>query len=178
VKGSTPTSVAIAPLKPEHFALVARWLAQPDLARWLTSDWRAAPAQPTTIAMCARQKRSRLFLISSDGEPCGLVALADLDAADGTGMVWYALGDAALAGRGIASAAVRELVAIAFGELGLRSVYAWIMEDNVASRRVLLRAGFREAGRIRQATVSGERRVDRVYFDLIADGTDDPPAAV
>jgi RimJ/RimL family protein N-acetyltransferase len=161
--------VTIAPLSAEHFGLVAGWLAQPGIARWLTSDWRAAPAQPTTIAMCVRQKRSRLYLVSSDGEPCGLVALADLDPADGTSMIWYVLGDAAFAGRGIASSAVRELVKIAFAEFGLRSVYAWVMEDNVASRRVLVRAGFREAGRIRQATVSGTTPVDRLYFDLIAD---------
>jgi hypothetical protein len=42
------------------------------------------------------------------------------------------------------------------------------MEDNAASHRVLQKAGFREAGRIRRAASSGGRQVDRIYFDLIA----------
>ena len=50
----------------------------------------------------------------------------------------------------------------------LQSIYAWIMEDNVASQRVLEKAGFSPAGRIRRATCSGDRQVDRVYFDIVA----------
>jgi RimJ/RimL family protein N-acetyltransferase len=52
--------------------------------------------------------------------------------------------------------------------MGLASIYAWIMEDNAASQRVLQKAGFREAGRIRCAACSGGRQVDRIYFDLVA----------
>jgi RimJ/RimL family protein N-acetyltransferase len=36
--------------------------------------------------------------------------------------------------------------------MGLASMYAWTMEDNMASRSVLQKAGLHEAGRIRCAT--------------------------
>jgi [ribosomal protein S5]-alanine N-acetyltransferase len=94
--------------------------------------------------------------------------LADIDFADATAMVWYVLGDSAFSKRGIASEAVKQLVRKSFHELKLQSLYAWIMDDNTASARVLQKVGFREAGRIRRATSSNGRQVDRIYFDLIA----------
>jgi ribosomal-protein-alanine N-acetyltransferase len=97
----------------------------------------------------------------------GLVALSEIDLVDRVAMVWYALGKAELSGRGIATAAVRQLTDVAFGEMALASVYAWVMEGNVASRRVLEKVGFREAGRLRQASLHGRQQVDRLYFDLV-----------
>ena len=49
-------------------------------------------------------------------------------------------------GRGYATEAVRQAVDAAFGELGLHRVQAAVMPRNVASVRVLEKAGFREEG--------------------------------
>ena len=57
----------------------------------------------------------------------------------------------------------------AFKDLGLRSLYAWAMEDNAPSRRVLEKAGFKISGRLRNAAVSAGKQVDRVYFDILPD---------
>jgi len=157
----------IEDLSPDQFALVASWLTRPDTNRWLTGEWRGRQVEPTTIAIAVRSKRNRLFLVRTDGNPSGLVALADIDLPDGTAMVWYALGDLQLAGRGVTSRAVRLVAEVAFNSLGLSSLHAWIMEDNVPSRRVLQKSGFRDAGRLREASRSGERLVDRLYFDLL-----------
>lgn len=119
------------------------------------------------VAITVRNRRNRLFLVRFAGEPAALVALADLEVADRTAMVWYFLGDETLAGRGVVSGAVRQLAALAFEELGLASLYAWAMEDNVASQRVLLSAGFRDAGRLRKSACSAGEQVDRIYYDLV-----------
>ena len=115
-----------------------------------------------------RNRKNRLFLDRYDGQLCGLIALADIDPADKTAMVWYVLGEQNLSGRGITSDAIGQLARLSFGQIGLASVYAWIMQDNTASQRVLHRVGFGEAGRIRCAASSAGHQVDRVYFDLIA----------
>jgi ribosomal-protein-alanine N-acetyltransferase len=47
-----------------------------------------------------------------------------------------------VAGRGAASAALRELCRIAKDELGLRTLRAITGHDNIASQRVLERSGF------------------------------------
>ncbi len=80
-----------------------------------------------------------------------MVGLAEIDLADRLAMVWYLLGEGRFAGRGITSEAVRQVARIGFSDLGLAAIYAWIMEDNVASRRVLEKGGFRERGSLRQA---------------------------
>ena len=160
--------ITIQALNPEHFGLVARWLSKPEINRWLTAEWRDRAVNASLIAIAARSRRNKLFLVRCSDEPCGLVALANINAADKTAMVWYVLGEQELSGRGITSEAVTQLTRFCFGEMGLASVYAWIMEENMASRSVLEKAGLREAGRIRCAASSGGRQVDRIYFDLIA----------
>lgn len=165
---------SIEDLAPDHFETVAAWLSRPEINKWLTGEWRDREVVATTIAVAVRNKRSRLFLVRHEGAPCGLVALADIDLADRTAMIWYILGEANLSGRGITSEAVRLLAKEAFGSGGVSSLYAWIMEDNVPSRKVLEKAGFREAGRIRGATRSSGRQVDRVYFDLLPAGATRP----
>jgi RimJ/RimL family protein N-acetyltransferase len=158
--------IAIEPLTPEHFAVVAEWLSKPGVNGWLTSDWRDRTADPMLIGVAVRNKRSRFYLVRADGSPCGLVALADWDVTDKVAMIWYVLGDPESGGRGVISEAVRQLIQIAFGTLGLESLYAWIVDDNTRSRRVLERNGFREVGRLRSAVTREGRRLDRVYFDL------------
>jgi RimJ/RimL family protein N-acetyltransferase len=157
----------IESLEPDHFEDVAHWLSRPEISRWLSGEWRGQEATPTLLAITARSRRNKLYLVRHDSFPCGLVALADIDLADRLAMVWYLLGDDRLKGRGIISEAVSQLTRRCFAELSLESLYAWIMEDNVASRRVLEKTGFRECGRFRKAACSNGTQVDRVYFDLI-----------
>lgn len=52
-----------------------------------------------------------------------------------------------LRGKGLATAAVRELLQIAFSDTGVVEVYAETAGDNVPSRRVVEKAGFRHLGR-------------------------------
>lgn len=159
---------SIEELIPEHFELAAGWLSNPDINRWLTAEWRGRIVTPTLMAMVLRNKRNRIFLVRYNGQPCGLTGLSDIDTADATAMVWYVLGDHTFSGRGITTDAVKQMARLSFNEMGLASLYAWIMEDNGPSERILQQAGFRKAGRIRDAASSGGSQVDRIYFDLIA----------
>ena len=158
--------IGIEPLTPEHFATVAGWLSKSEINQWLTSEWRGRVIDPTLIGVAVRNKRSRFFLVRSDGVPCGLVALADWDPNDKIAMIWYALGDPASGGRGVITQAVRLLVRVALDVLDIEALHAWIVADNERSRKVLEKNGFREVGRLRQAAVHNGRRLDRVYFDL------------
>jgi RimJ/RimL family protein N-acetyltransferase len=164
--------ITIEPLVPDQFQLVAEWLSQPEINRWLSGEWRGRTVTSVTVAIAVRNRKNLLFLVRHGKRPCGLAALADIDAADATAMVWYLLGDSTLAGRGITSRAVRQLARLAFRELKLASVYAWAMEDNIASVRVLRKAGFHQVGSIRCAASYNGRQVDRVYFDLISSECD------
>lgn len=153
-------------LTPEHFEDVAKWLSDREINQWLSGEWRGRTVDPVAIGIAVRNKRNRLYLVRCDDEPCGLVALAEWDAADNLAMVWYVLGKAPLGSQGITTEAVRQLIELSWTELGIESLYAWVMEDNARSRRVLEKAGFKEAGRLRRAARRGDRQLDRIYFDL------------
>jgi len=165
--------VTIEPLAADEFSIVARWLSQPENHKWLSSEWRNPNINPSVVAMGTRNKKNRFYLARYEGQPCALVALADLDLADRIAMVWYVLGTKQAAGRGITSTAVRLLLDVAFDELQLESVHAWVMEDNIASRRVLEKAGFRLAGRLRGAGSHDGQQVDRIYFDKLRSERDE-----
>jgi len=158
----------IEDLTQPHFDLVATWLSNREINRWLTAEWRDEVATAVLVAVMIRNKKNRVFLVRWNGQPVALTALADIDSADATAMVWYLLGDSALSGRDIVSNALKQMARKCFQELKLESLYGWVMEDNLASARVLQKAGFREAGRLRRAACSNGRRVDRIYFDLLA----------
>ncbi|MFG3101740.1 GNAT family N-acetyltransferase [Streptomyces sp. NPDC048182] len=83
-------------------------------------------------------------LVDGSGEVLGRVNLVDL--ADGGADLGYRIAERA-AGRGLATAAVREVCVLAAGRYGLGTLRAATTLDNAASRAVLARTGF---------TVSGE----------------------
>jgi RimJ/RimL family protein N-acetyltransferase len=61
-------------------------------------------------------------------------------------------------GRGYATEVGRELLAIAFGDLGLRRVDADAYAENAASNRVLARLGMRHEGTIRAHSLGKDGR--------------------
>ncbi|WP_108990743.1 GNAT family N-acetyltransferase [Streptomyces coelicoflavus] len=82
-------------------------------------------------------------LVAQDGSVLGRFNLYDLD--DGSARLGYRVGQQA-AGRGVATATVRELCGIAAARHGLRTLRAAASHDNAASRKVLVNAGFVPAG--------------------------------
>jgi RimJ/RimL family protein N-acetyltransferase len=70
-------------------------------------------------------------------------------------------------GQGIASAAVKILSEWAFDRLGLERLQLSIRPDNVASRRVAEKAGYRYEGTLRSTKVIRGRRVDAALYSLL-----------
>src|SRR5688572_13505980 len=133
--------VTIEPLPAAEFESAARWLATPQINQWLTGEWRSTAVNASLIAVAVRNRRNRFFLMRHEGNAAGLVALSNIEELDRTAMIWYALGRQDLGGKGIATAAVKQLARVAFDEMRFASVHAWVMEGNVASQRVLEKAG-------------------------------------
>ncbi len=69
---------------------------------------------------------------------------------------------------GLATAAVREIVAVAFGELGLHRVQAGTLPHNAGSQRVLERNGFARIGVAPAYLSIAGRWQDHVLFQVVA----------
>ena len=77
--------------------------------------------------------------------------------------------DGARNGRGLATGAVRELLAFAFGDLELHRIEAATLLDNVPSQRVLEKSGFERIGLARRYLRIDDEWRDFLLFQRLAD---------
>ncbi|MGQ4417563.1 GNAT family N-acetyltransferase [Streptomyces sp. SAS_269] len=92
-------------------------------------------------------------LVAEDGSVLGRFNLYDLE--DGTARLGYRVAER-VAGRGVATATVRELCRIATARHGLRTLRAATSHENAASRKVLTKAGFVPVGPATPADLGGK----------------------
>jgi len=93
-------------------------------------------------------------LVADDGSVLGRFNLNF--AGDGIAELGYRVAQHA-AGRGVATATVRELCQLAATRHGLRTLRAATSRDNLASQKVLAKAGFTPAGAADPAHVGGKQ---------------------
>ena len=112
------------------------------------TEWHIALLVEQEAGLCACY-----VLVGDDGSVLGRYNLYDIR--DGTAVLGYRVAER-VAGRGVATAAVRELCQLA-AQHGLRTLKAATSHDNVASQRVLAKAGFRPAGPADPADIGGKQ---------------------
>ncbi|QNE22480.1 GNAT family N-acetyltransferase [Kribbella qitaiheensis] len=99
-------------------------------------------------ALLAEQETGTIqfhLLVDDAGQVIGRMNL--IDVADGAADLGYRIAEKA-AGRGVATAAVKELLALAAAEYGLESLRAATTVTNLASQTVLTRCGFVPSGEV------------------------------
>src|SRR5262249_21994915 len=107
------------------------------------------------------------FAIEFQGEAVGGIGLKPgTDVERVSAEVGYWLGERVW-GRGLATAAVRALVAHAFATTVLTRLFALPFADNAASRRVLEKAGFHLEGLLRKSAIKQGRIVDQTLYGCI-----------
>lgn len=117
--------------------------AVPDRGEEFFTDYPKRHA--ALLAMQAAGTDRFHVLLDDGGVLAGRVNLVDIT--DGGAELGYRIGQG-FAGRGAATDAVRQAVALAGGAYGLRRLRAETTLDNHGSRKVLLRNGFTPTGEI------------------------------
>jgi ribosomal-protein-alanine N-acetyltransferase len=92
-------------------------------------------------------------LVAEDGSVLGRFNLYGFE--DGTAVLGYRVAQH-VAGRGVATATVRELCRLAAARHGLRTLRAATSRDNAASQKVLTKAGFVPVGPADPASLGGK----------------------
>ncbi|NLM15557.1 MAG: GNAT family N-acetyltransferase [Clostridiaceae bacterium] len=115
-----------------------------------------------------------IFAVRVDGWLVGLLNLDGLDWPNGHSEIGIALTEPAARGHGLAAEALTLMIRYAFDELGLKRIWARVIEPNTASRKLFETLNFTLEGRLRQHIL---RRGD--YHDMLIYGllnTDQQPA--
>lgn len=108
-------------------------------------------------ALLAEQEagvRACYVLVTEDGSVLGRFNLMDIE--DHAATLGYRVAQQ-VAGRGVATATVRELCVLAAARHGLRTLRAATSSQNVASQKVLTRAGFVPVGPADPADIGGKQ---------------------
>lgn len=147
---------------------------QEHLYRWLpfaTPGYSASDAEEF-IRRSMRQYAEGLGFqcaIVCDGELAGSIGFHAIDWANATTAIGYWIARP-FEGRGLVTRSVRALIGHAFGELGLSRIEIRAEPDNLRSRSVAERLGFKEEGTLRHVMVwEGVRYIDHVVYGLLAE---------
>ncbi|HEX3874006.1 MAG TPA: GNAT family protein [Solirubrobacteraceae bacterium] len=141
------------------------------LSRWM--PWAAGQTLEGTldfIRLTDRQLADNTALQTAlvrDGGLIGMSGFHTVDWQHRAGTIGYWIGEAHQ-GEGTMTQAVRVLVDHAFGTWKLNRVEVRAAPENLRSRAIPERLGFREEGRLRQAERFGDRYVDSVVYGLLA----------
>jgi len=123
-------------------------------------------------ASLAEHERGRgqpCVIVDRDGAVVGRVNLNNIvRGASQSASLGYWLAQA-FGGRGLATAAVRDIVRVAFTELGLHRIQADTLVDNEASQRVLERNGFVRIGLAPRYLRIAGRWQDCILHQLLSD---------
>jgi diamine N-acetyltransferase len=167
--------VALGPLRRDLAETYARWMNSLEVRHGLshlgifdTTTEEAWLAE--TIGANAEHVPDRAdFTIHDrrDGAAVGTCALVDVSHHHHRARFGLALGDRR--GKGLGTEATRLTLDWAFNVLSLRSVLLEVMPWNAAAIRTYEKAGFKLAGRRRDAILMHGRRWDELYMDAVAD---------
>ena len=122
------------------------------------------PSHYLALRSVARRGLALPFAITLDGEFCGQITVGNIvRGALLSAWVGYWVASNAIGG-GVATAAAALCVDHCFGPVGLHRVEATVRPENMASRRVLDKLGFRQEGlHLRYLDVAGSWRDHFVY---------------
>ncbi len=100
--------------------------------------------------------------------PIGNAGLASIDHANRTAEYFIMIGDKQSWGKGYGTEVTRLVLDYGFTCLGMHNIYLWVFANNQRAIRAYRRAGFRMAGRQRQAKRRGGRPYDLILMDCLA----------
>lgn len=136
---SADHAAAVLAFEQENRAYFTRFISDrgDEYFEQFTEEYKAS------LALQETGEDAYYVLVDENGSVLGRFNLRDI--ADGTAELGYRVAEH-VAGRGVATATVREMCRLAAARFGLRTLNAEVTDTNVASRRVLVKAGFVPTG--------------------------------
>lgn len=154
--------------------LIHAWRGEPSTSRYQPmrslslGAVRARLARRAAPAIAPTAEGELQWVVETPDGPAGWVTVTITSRDHGTGTLGYTIGER-LRGRGLATAAVRAILPIAFGDLALdlARFEAVAAVANAASRTVLERNGFQLEGIARGYLVIAGQRIDHARYALL-----------
>ena len=150
--------------------LMARWLSDLEVTTHLGAIGQVFGVEDEEewIDRVRRDRYNPTFsiIVREGTQIIGSLGLKGVDPKRGTAELGITIGEKSAWGKGYGSEAARLLVDFGFTLLGLHSIYLKHWDFNGRAHRSYLKAGFKDAGRLRSRLEIGGRRYDELYMDI------------
>lgn len=115
-----------------------------------------------------RGRTDRLdMVIEADGVPVGLIGLLSIDKNRSCAEYYVSMGEQEYKGRGVAFEASRQLLRLAFEEMGLERIYLETETGNLAAQSLFEKLGFVREGLLRRDVLNRGELRDRYAYSLL-----------
>ena len=157
---------------PEYAEAFASWRRDADTIRYnplaasSTEALRERLAKAGSDLTQLERSESFMWFIELDGNIVGQVNLQSINRMMLTAEVGYMM-DPKMRSRGLATEGLKSLVQDVFAKTNLRKLIAYVHEENLASRRVLNKVGFREEGLLREHYLINGKPANEVIYGLL-----------
>jgi RimJ/RimL family protein N-acetyltransferase len=141
--------IRLEPLRPEYIPTYQRWFADTAITRYLIYRFPfTVKAEEEWLEKTAKDEHQIIWAIvlKDGGRLIGNTGLHKISWRNRNAESGIVLGEKDTWGKGYATEAMRLRTHYAFRDLGLETVYTYVVLPNDASRRALERAGYRQCG--------------------------------
>lgn len=166
--------IGLRPWREEDEVFLARYANDREIARWLRDVFPHPYTREDArgfVAYClaADQERELLRVIEADGQAVGSISLTrGRDVECRSAELGYWLGRA-FHGKGIMTEAVKQMCSLGFARWEVVRIFAQPYAQNLASRRVLEKAGFSQEGLLRRSIWKWGQLQDSCIYALLAE---------
>jgi RimJ/RimL family protein N-acetyltransferase len=163
--------VRLRPVQEADLPLFVEWLNQTEVRYWLSLSEAPQLTLEGEREWYEERRASEADLLwtieTEQGLPIGNIDLHLLDRTHGRAQLGIVIGDAEAQGQGYGTAAIREVLRYAFGEMGLRRVELLVDEDNARAIRCYERCGFVREGVLRHYRLRRRRPVNALIMAVL-----------
>lgn len=150
--------------------LMARWLSDLEVTTHLGAIGQVFGIEDEEewIERVRRDRYNPTFsiIVREGARIIGSTGLKDVDAKRGTAELGICIGEKEEWGKGYGAEAARLIVDFGFTLLNLEAIFLKHWDFNGRAHRSYLRAGFKDAGRLRSRLEIGGKRYDELYMDI------------
>jgi len=164
--------VALGPIRRDLVPLYQRWMNDFEVTRTLGASLHPFTLEAEEAWYEGASKRgncARFTLYArEENRPIGNTGLEQIDLANRTAEFGILIGEKACWNKGYGTETARLMLDYGFNVLTLHHIYLRVHSNNARGIRAYTRAGFREAGRLREARRIGRQVHDVILMDCLA----------
>lgn len=152
----------------EDADLMVNWFNDKDHIKYMSTYVRCIHHTKQSIIDDIEEPEGEILLtIMADDVPIGHGGFDHIDEHDGTGEIYFLIGDHRYKGQGLGKEIVRELLKLGFTKYKLHNILATVAVENMPSLKCLESNGFKRIGIRREMNDISGRRVDEILMDIL-----------